>query len=108
MNRFKILRALVGLIFFAAGVFKLLDVDAGVANFASLGLPEWLLYVVAFGEIACAVLLMTSQGFPWAIAGFMVFMAGAIGAELVAGKLPTPAVLTAALVVLLWRWYPED
>jgi uncharacterized membrane protein YphA (DoxX/SURF4 family) len=109
MNRFTILRGLLAFIFFAAGISKLINLDSAVANFASLGLPEWLVYVTAVGEVACAVLLMAPQGkgFAPAIAGMLAFMVGAIGAEIMAGELPTPAVITAALVVLLWRWRPE-
>ena len=107
MNRFVILRGLLAFVFFAAGISKLINLEGAVANFASLGLPEWLLYVTAIGEMACAVLLMVPQGFPLAIAGMLAFMAGAVGAELLAGRLPAPAVLTAALVLLLWRWQPS-
>ncbi len=78
MNRFTILRGLLAFIFFTAGILKLISLDSALANFASLGLPEWLVYVPAVGEVVCAVLLLAPQGkgFAPAIAGMLAFMGG--------------------------------
>ncbi len=108
MNWFQILRGLLAVVFFAAGAVKLIDLEAATANFDAMGLPAFLVYIVGVGEVVCAVGLFVPPLFALSVAGMLVFMVGAIGAEIGVGSMPFPALITGGFVLLLWNLRPRD
>jgi uncharacterized membrane protein YphA (DoxX/SURF4 family) len=108
MNWFQILRGILAVVFFAAGAIKLIQLDGAIENFAGMGLPSALVYLVGIGEIACAVGLFVPAIFPASVAGMLVFMIGAIGAEIGVGEIPFPALITGGFVLVLWSLRPRS
>lgn len=108
MSWIHVLRALVGLLFFAAGAMKLIGAENSIALFEHLGLPAWMVGAVGVTEIACAILLFVPAGFFVAIAGMLALMLGATISLVLAGEVPTAPVISAALVLVLWRWQSTE
>jgi putative oxidoreductase len=106
VNWFQIVRGLLAVVFFAAGANKLIQLDAAIENFAGMGLSSELVYLVGIGEIACAVGLFVPALFSASVIGMLVFMIGAIGAEIGVGAIPFPALITGGFVLVLWRLRP--
>ena len=108
LNRVVVLRGLLAFIFLGAGIMKLVGAAESMAHFDDLGLPGWMALVIGVAEVACAVLLFIPTGFVAAILGMLAIMAGAAVTMALHGELPTPPVITAALVILLWRWQNHE
>ena len=87
---------------------KLVSGADSVAHFAALGLPGWMVPVMGVAELGCAILLFVPTTFLAGILGMLAIMAGATVTLAMSGELPTPPVITAALVVLLWRWQNHE
>lgn len=108
MNRVHVLRALVAFIFAGAGLMKLTGSENAIAHFAEMGLPPWMVFVVGGAELACAVMLFLPNAFVVGILGMLAIMVGATATMVMNGELPTPPVITATLIILLWRWQNRE
>ena len=71
------LAGLVAALFLLSGVPKLLD-PGWVSRFASWGYSEWFLYLIAGLEIAGAIGLLIPRLAPYAAAGLIIIMFGAM------------------------------
>ena len=97
---------LVGLVFLAAGSFKLSGAEEMVANFEEFGLPLWLMYAVGATEVIAGGLLFVARArfvAALALAGTMV---GAVGSHVLAGHggdMVPSAVLLVALLAIAYR-----
>lgn len=80
-----VLRAILGLLFFAAGVAKLLGAPMLVEEFslfAPYGIGQWFRYLVGAIEIVGALLLIPRSRVPWGAAVLLFVCIGAFFAQL--------------------------
>lgn len=52
------IRVALGIVFINAGWLKIQNIDMVVQGFASMGIPEWLSYVVSYGEFTAGILML--------------------------------------------------
>lgn len=94
-----ILQGLAGLAFIAIGGMKCKDLPATVAQFAKMGFPGWLGYLVAFGELLGGIGLLIPRTVRLAAAGLIIIMVGAVWVHLT--KIPNGAATVAPAAALL-------
>lgn len=101
-----ILSALLALLFFAAGAFKLAGAEQVAEEFGKLGFPVWFAYVVGLAEIGGALLLLSPKTAPYAAAFLMLVMIGAVLSTLRVGEpwiFPLVVLILLGVVVYLRR-----
>lgn len=51
-------RVALGIVFVNAGWMKIQNIDMVLQNFASIGIPAWLTYIVSYGEFVTGILMV--------------------------------------------------
>lgn len=109
-----VLQGLAALAFIGSGANKLLHLPQTVAMFGQLGLPGWLAYLVAGGEVLGGIGLLVPRFTRLAAAGLVPIMLGAAfmhATKIPGGLLPNglPAlVLLAMLAAILGLRRPQS
>ncbi|MEP7065730.1 MAG: DoxX family protein [Gemmatimonadota bacterium] len=100
----------LGSLFVIAGLVKLSGMPFMVELFASLGLGQWLRYVIAAVELSGGVLLIARRLEYLAALALAAIMVGATAASMIVlGRSPIPPALTfIALLVLAWKHHPSE
>ena len=100
-----ILQVLVGLAFIASGANKLLHLSATMGMFSQLGLPAFVAYLVAGGELLGGIGLLVPRFVRPAALGLIIIMIGAVFMH--ATKIPgglakgVPAIVLLVLLFVL-------
>jgi uncharacterized membrane protein YphA (DoxX/SURF4 family) len=106
-----ILSVVLALVFSLAGGTKLIGVPGMVAEFAQIGIGQWLRYVTGVLEVSGAIGLLIPKFRFWAALQIVAVMVGATGVNLWVLHVPPLAGLTAVLMalalVLAWLRRPE-
>ncbi len=101
----KILWVVLGLLFFVAGIDKLVGDPNQVRHFAEWGYPLWFLYIVGIVEVGGGISLFISQVRFYGVLLLSATMVGAAVTHLRAGEtgaFPVPVVLLLLLITLAW------
>ena len=104
------LTILLGAVFLAAGIPKLLGLDPPLLQAAAMrGFPEWLRLVVGLAETAGGLLLLVPAFSAYAAGGLALLMIPATITQLISGEPGAwvPAVLFVLLAVVAWTRSPE-
>ena len=102
-----ILQVLLGLAFIASGGMKFMNLSQTTGMFSSLGLPAFLAYVIAGGELLGGIGLLIPRFVRPAAAGLIIIMIGAVfmhATRIPGGYLPAdgkPNGLPATVLLLL-------
>jgi putative oxidoreductase len=107
-----VLSAMLAFVFLAAGIPKLLGVEAHIQHFARWGYPDWFRVVVGVVETASAVLLLIPRLAFVGAAGIVTIMAGATYTHVIrvpeeAGRAPLTLVLLALAAVVGYARRPR-
>ena len=107
-----ILQVVLGLAFIASGLKKFTDLAGTTSMFSSMGLPAFMVYLVAGGEVLGGVGLLVPRFVRPAALGLMVIMLGAVVMHI--AKIPgglakgVPAVVLLLLLgVVFWLRQPR-
>lgn len=95
-----VLTIVLGLLFTAAGMVKLVSAPAMVQEFAQIGLGQWLRYLTGALEVSGAIGLLIPRCRFWAALQIAAVMVGATITNVAILHLPRETRLTAALLVL--------
>jgi putative oxidoreductase len=87
MTRFKkavtwSLQIILAMIFLTVGMAKISGVQSSVDLFQSVGMGQWLRYLVGMVEVACSVLLLFGPYASFGAGVLMIVMAGAVMSHL--------------------------
>ena len=107
-----VLQVLLGLAFIASGVNKFYTLNGTLTMFGQLGLPTFMAYLVAGGEVLLGIGLLIPRFVRFAAPGLIIIMIGAVFMHItkipggLAGGVPA-LVLLILLGVLLWLRQPR-